>query len=478
MSKLNIPSALVLVGLASGFAMAGCSDGASKPPCEGEDCEEVDSPVTEGDGDKPKADAGGKRDAGGGTKRDATTPPPAADKGNLPCDVAPVVTKYCGECHASSPKFSAPMALVTAEDFAKADPDAIAARVGESDPRKAMPPTTSAKPSATEKAALMAWLGEGAPAGTEKCNVTPQPTADAGTNRPDSGEVPPPVDEELECYKMVAHSGNGTGKYRVGAARDAYFNMTFKAPWTGVAYGIQINPIIDNDKVIHHWLLFQDDVPGRNNAIASSVGAHPAGQLLHGWAPGGSPLDFRKSGVDVGLELPGDNSTYTMEYHYNSSDPGAMDSSGAEICVTKRKPANIAGVSWLGTDNLLIPANKWSGTCAPLSDKPIHILAVVPHMHKQGTHMKSVITRKDGTKEVLHDEPFDFEYQRLYEKDVWLQPGESIATDCTFAQPMTFGTSTEAEMCYNFTVAYPKGALASPGLWGSFAHGGSNCLGQ
>ncbi len=469
MSKIHFARALVLAAIAS----AGCSDGTSKPRCEGEECGESNEPISDGDdGAQSKLDA--SRD--GGVRRDAATASDAGNKNaNLPCDVQPLVTKYCGECHGEKPKFGAPMALATANDFAAAGTSKVAARVGESDPRKAMPPASSKQPSAAEKEALLAWLAQGAPASNDKC--APVTEVDAGRPRSDSG-TPPPVDEQLECYKMLAHSGNGTGKFSVGAARDAYFNMTFKAPWTGTVYGIRINPIIDNDQVIHHWLLFQDDVPGVPNAIQSSVGAHPAGQLLHGWAPGGDPMDFRNSGDDVGLELPGGGQTYTMEYHYNSSDFFAEDASGVELCVTKRKPANIAGISWLGSDQLLIPTTKWSGTCAPLGQQPIHILAVVPHMHKQGVHMKGTITRKDGKKEVLHDEPFDFEYQRLYEKDVWLQPGESILTECTFAQPMSFGTSTDAEMCYLFTVAYPKGALASPDLWGGFAHGGSSCLGM
>jgi mono/diheme cytochrome c family protein len=471
-AKLNFRSVLMFTGLAVCSPLLGCSDGGAKPSCEGSDCEEQDSPVSEQE-DAKVSDAG-RKDAS--IRKDASAP--AADKSiELPCDVKPLVSKYCGDCHGATPKFGAPMALVSASDFAKATPASVEQRVAETDPRKAMPPASSDQPSDEEKATLLAWLDKGAPGSSEKCSATPTPSRDAGTATPDSA-TPPPVDEQLECYKFLAHSGNGTGKFNVGAARDAYFNMTFKAQWKGTAYGIRISPIIDNDKVIHHWLLFQDDLPGTPNGIASSVGAHPAGQLLHGWAPGGDPLDLRNGGVDVGLELPGDGQTYTMEYHYNSSDIAAKDASGAEICVTKRKTANVAGVSWLGNDQLLIPSAKWAGTCRPNSKDPIHILAVVPHMHKQGTHMKATITRKDGSKEVLHDEPFDFNYQRLYEKNVTLLAGESILTECSFAQPMTFGTSTDAEMCYLFTVAYPKGALASLDAWGAFAHGGSSCLGQ
>jgi hypothetical protein len=86
--------------------------------------------------------------------------------------------------------------------------------------------------------------------------------------------------------------------------------------------------------------------------------------------------------------------------------------------------------------------------------------------------------RKDGTKETLHDKDFDFAFQVTYRKDITLYPGDTITTTCKFSQPMTFGESTGSEMCYLFTMAYPKGALASPDAWGSLAHGGSSCLGM
>jgi Copper type II ascorbate-dependent monooxygenase, C-terminal domain len=79
---------------------------------------------------------------------------------------------------------------------------------------------------------------------------------------------------------------------------------------------------------------------------------------------------------------------------------------------------------------------------------------------------------------VLHDEDFDFNYQKSYRKNAVLMPGDTITTECTYSQPMSFGESTKSEMCYLFTMAYPKGALASPDIWGTFAHGGSSCLGQ
>ena len=331
---------------------------------------------------------------------------------------------------------------------------------------------------------LCAWLVGCADAEPAQSDEASAPVATSGAAHTSQHDTAPlaqaaaPSDEGLECYKLLAHGGDYKSKYKVGAKKDAYFNFTFKAPWQGTVYGIIFRPIIDNKQVIHHWLLFQ--TPGTTAAgIAGSVGAHPAGALLSGWAPGGVTMDAREiaPGVSVGLELPATN-TYTVEFHYNSNDPNALDASGVEICVQRERPKEIAGLAWLGWDQLGAPAAKWTGTCRPRVQQPIQILGVVPHMHKTGTHMKATINRKDGTKEILHDKPFDFNYQIQYNVSKTINPGDTITTECSFAKPMAFGTGTDAEMCYLFTISYPKNSLSDGGLWGTLAHGAGACLGQ
>jgi hypothetical protein len=489
----SIATSCALLGLTA----AACG-GEVKPKCDDEDsCGENSQGAEGSDDDKPK-DAGrrdgGKSDAG--TKKDAAAPADAGSgagnkNGDLPCDVAAIVSKNCGTCHGEKPAYSAPMSLTKAADFAadgKSDKsltnaELVKQRVNETDVTKRMPPASSAKLSAADLKALNAWLDDGAQASDgESCSETKGDAGapgDAGQNGdpmfPDAGD--PHDDPNLTCYKMLSNSGDGKTPFSVGVAKDAYFNVVFKAPWTGTAYARVISPVIDNMDVIHHWLLFEDDTPGRPGAPVRGSGAHPAGQLIMGWAPGGPATDFRPFPDDLGFEMPG-NTTYTIEFHYNSDIPNAKDASGAEICVSTTKPKNIVGLSWLGNDNLLIPSTTWTGTCAPASQQPIHIVGVNPHMHLQGRHIKAIINRKDGKKETLQDSDFDFNYQLSYNKNVLLNPGDTITTTCTFAQPMTFGESTTAEMCYLFTLAYPYGALADRGGWGGIAHGGSSCLGM
>jgi cytochrome c5 len=448
-----------------------CSDDATRVDNGGE--QEPSKPEVTATRDAGKS-SGAAKDAGVKTLVDASLPS-AALKKPMPCEVATIVGTHCGSCHGETPAGS-PMSLTSATDFQAGKADGAAMhtvareRIASSNVAKRMPPAGYTALSADELATMQKWLDDGAPAGTDKCAV---PVVDASTP-----ELPPVIEDgDLECYRLLAHNGDGKSKYKVGVAQDAYINYVFSPPWKQTVYGIVLRSVVDNAKVLHHWLLFQDDVPGLPSGPQGEIGAHPTGQLLAGWAPGADPFDFRLTGADVGIELP-TNTTYTVEFHYNSSDAAAEDASGVEVCAVKRKPANVAGLSWLGLDQLVIPSKQWVGTCRPVSQEPIHITGVWPHMHLKGRHMKATINRKDGTTEILHDEDFDFNYQRAWSKNVTLMPGDTITTVCDYTEPMSFGEATTAEMCYLFTMAYPRGALAGLDLWGAFAHGGSSCLGM
>ncbi len=467
--------------------VAGCEGGTEKR-CADEGAAACSGSAQSAEGSGEPDDSGARRsaDAGSGAKRDAAVKLDAGTQGTnipknaaLPCDVAAVLEKNCGTCHGQQPSYGAPIPLTTPADFsalgkgeaAQTVAQLVKTRINASDAAKRMPPVPG-KLSADELATLNAWLSAGA-----RATEAGQCATNAGV---DAGPVSlgdPHTDPNLKCYKMLANAGDGKTPFGVGVALDAYYNFVFLPPWQGTVYAKVMAPVVDNKQAIHHWLLFEDDVPSVPGLPAPGSGAHPAGQLVIGWAPGGPATDLRGLADDVGYELSG-GTTYTLEVHYNSSNPFAADASGIEICVSNTKPKNIAGLSWLGTDNLAIPSTSWTGFCAPASTQPIHIIGVNPHMHLQGRHIKALINRKDGTQETLHEGDFDFNYQVSYPKDVVLQPGETITTTCSFALPMTFGESTNAEMCYLFTLAYPYGALADLGGWGRFAHGGSACLGM
>jgi hypothetical protein len=403
----------------------------------------------------------------------------------MPCNIQAIVAAKCAAtCHADPP-VGAPTALTK---------QAYWQQMGNSDKTKkyfelakvrvnaasnAMPPSISPQLTADEKTALNAWLTAGAPASTESCAPVAVATPDGGT----------PVDPAsidttgLDCYKMLAHAqGDKKAKYPVGTAVDKYMFFGFQAPWQGTVYAKLIRPVIDNTRALHHWLLYKENVA--DGSIQETIGQHNGGELIHGWAPGGIAMDFRKHG-DVSAELP--STTYGLELHYNSSDASAQDASGVEVCVQKTATKDIASMSWVGYDQggvlsyasgiCLEADTSWTGTCKPTTNEPIHLIFMTPHLHQTGRHLKSVINGPNGSR-VLHDQPFDFNYQTTYETNEVLMPGESITTTCTFSEPKCAGQSTSQEMCYLFTYAYPKHALKDNGSEGQLMHGEGVCLGQ
>jgi hypothetical protein len=173
----------------------------------------------------------------------------------------------------------------------------------------------------------------------------------------------------------------------------------------------------------------------------------------------------------VGLDLGGGN--YILEVHYNNTGAPTTDSSGVTVCKAKTNRPDTATVSWLGTEAIIIPPATKNfevpSNCRPnITDQPIHIMKVWPHMHKLGRHMRADIHRADGTTEALFNVAFDFNSQWGYDTPAVLHTGDYVTTTCTYDNDtpnvVTFGESTTSEMCYNFTYSYPARALVTFGL--------------
>lgn len=498
--------ALCALAFTGALGLTGCASSAD-PTCMGSGCSNGgrDSGRGRDSGPLPTGiDAGNVFGVDAGTRTTTTTS--TRDAGSMPvdafvapvgatgmpCDVQAIVYAKCSACHSNPPRGTY-MPLITRDDFLRPSTtaptrsyaDVSADRINDS--ANPMPPTSHPALTASELATLNAWLTGGTPMSSEVC-----------TSRPDPGQPVEYADPgNLECHRFLAHQpGDKNTPFAVGVKTDAYFNMAFQAPWPGTAYGVIFNPIIDNGAVLHHWLLYTDPLGGADGSVVQSSGQHTTGELLAGWAPGGTAIDFRIHG-DVGVEMP--SQTYLMEFHYNSSNPAATDRSGVEICIVREPPAHVAAQSWLGLDhgiesyasgaifgtyasgNCSIPSTRWEGTCRPQGpgkDEPIHLLYMFPHMHQAGVHMTSIIHSPDGSTRTLHDRDFDFNYQVTYPTNEVLMPGEYITTTCFYDQPKCAGQATSAEMCYLFTYAYPAGAMVDYGLWGTFAHGEGACLGQ
>jgi len=434
---------------------------------------------------------------------------PAVTPGNtpFPCDVGAVLQSKCWSCHGSPTNYGAPMSMLKDEDVhgkTKDGTEMIYQRMSERIhstsspmPMKGFPALTAA-----ELGTLDAWIAQGAPGGagcapavgaggTSPVNgsggggsvpsygetagsggaptpVVPTPLPDGGGPQVDPSDVPVEPDaSECEMVPFHARSDANDTKFNVPTG-EQYYCFGFHKDWGPDTQGLAFYPNVDNHQVIHHWLLYKAITPQVNGSNSACLGFHPDGELIAGWAPGATASFLPKH---VGIDLGGGD--YILEVHYNNTGLPTQDGSGVTVCKAKTARPDTATVSWLGTEAIILPPmqtglNVVSGCRPNITDKPIHIIKVWPHMHKLGRHMKADIHRADGTINPLFNVDFDFNSQWGYDTPAVLNAGDWVETTCTYdnntPNTVTFGESTTSEMCYNFTYSYPARALVTFGL--------------
>ena len=481
---------------------------ASPLPTAGTTSAATQAPVTASPGFNPGFNPGTGQESVPGAGQDtldgvAASPIGSTQPGgsDMPCEVTAIVEKACQKCHAAQPIFGAPMALVSLTDFQQdymattttelsgqtmKMAELVRIRVNAEMGTRPMP---QGEPlSETELATLNDWLTNGTPAGTA-CEVGPavdMGTVDTGPKIPvtsadniqdqcteDSAYEPLVAVGDEVCYDFAVHGASGptdTSKFTVQTG-ESYSEFYYKVPWPSGWIATRFGTKFDREEVLHHWLMFaNNNLLGADGLVARNVTGSTLAtdsELIAGWAVGGCTTTYPD---DVGVALPQSQYIMVQWHHYNSTRGSVPDGSAAQICVVPpgSRP-NTAGLTFLGTENISVrpgAEGKAVGTCINTSGAPITILGFTPHMHEIGVHMTSEIMRAGSTQfETVFDKPFTFDYQTNYmlSTPIVMQPGDAIRSTCTFqnrtAGTVGFGQSTKLEMCYQFTVAYPHGAL-------------------
>jgi len=396
--------------------------------------------------------------------------PPPVGSTPLPCDVDAVLAKNCRSCHSSPAKYGAPMPLTSWEAVhakAASNPgvevwELMKARVHD----KQNPMPASGMLGATDLATLDAWFAASAPKGTASCS-------DAGVVETKEGPAYLPCPEAQQT-RFVAH-GDGGAKFSVPAdAGNLYECFYFKSPFTTPTQATAFAPIIDDTRVVHHWILFETPTPQKEGTYGPCKMPLDA-QFISGWAPGGGNKVMPD---DVGMKLPGGDRWLILQLHYwnVAGHKDSKDQSGVAMCTTEKLRPHTAVISTLGSANIDLPPKSANvevkGKCTPNLTEPIHVLASSPHMHGRGHKFTTKVLRGgDPAKaETLVDVPrFDFNAQQSYDapKDMLLAPGDTLETTCVYDNPgstsVFFGEKTEDEMCFNFVLAWPESGIVNAG---------------
>lgn len=374
------------------------------------------------------------------------------------CRALGVFRDNCQSCHGSELRFGAPMPLTSFDELRAAAVSDAAQTVSERvqarihDAARPMPP--GGMP-AEDLAVLDAWFAVGAVPGADATCAGLAP-ASAPSETP---EFAWPSDCEEFFTLTTGSRADPAQKYVVAAGTEEHPQFIFDAPWgDDEVQVLAYRPITDNARVLHHWILYENDT--------GLFGGGLGGKFLVGWAPGSQGgTGFPE---DVGLYMPRGAGSLRLDVHYYNLGGGEAqgDASGVELCVTRTPRPQTATVVGL-TGNATAPVGR-SDNATPCTvnltgTDAVTFLSVSPHMHKLGVHAKLDLARAGQTTS-LHDAPFNFDDQRIYPlDDLSIRDGDVLTTTCSYendtGSTVRFGQNSDDEMCFNFVTYYPMGAF-------------------
>ncbi len=392
-----------------------------------------------------------------GTNPDAGTIPsrPAGPSG-LPCDVEAVLSANCWECHSFPPAYGAPMPLMNHDDLvapAKSDPSMKVQELGvlktSATDNTRMPPTPREALSAAAQKTLADFSAAGAPKSTETCGTVKPPdpgldvkcTPDLSLAPSKDWEMPADVGDEYVCWG--AEIAGSPAKHIAGFV-----------------------PRVDNKTIVHHIVLFEAETAYSPEPKPCNSGGSLQWRMVMGWAPGGKGLELPP---DVGFPIKPGGSHYVVQMHYSNTGKltGQKDKSGFDLCTVQPRKYE-ADVMAFGTQDIDIPPSSTKTMdCSVTARKElvthdIHVIAAMPHMHKLGTAMTTTLLPAGGGAEVDLGtvKAWNFGTQAWLPINATIKAGDVVRTQCTYTNPtgapVGFGEKTDEEMCYSFTMYWPR----------------------
>jgi hypothetical protein len=205
----------------------------------------------------------------------------------------------------------------------------------------------------------------------------------------------------------------------------------------------------------HHTLLtFADNSATRGEDGEQNCGVATTGMvMLYASGVGTEPLEFPDG---VGVKIAAGQQIHLNLHLFNATDGDLAGDTAILVKSQPEPPPMLAEMVFAGRFQFFIPADAqpFSVTGGCTSSRAFQLFALWPHQHQIGTHQKVSIAGS-----VLHDAPFAFEEQQYYPRDLAVGVGDRIEVTCTWenatGSPVTFGESSEDEMCFSGMYRYP-----------------------
>jgi hypothetical protein len=312
-----------------------------------------------------------------------------------------------------------------------------------------MPQPPNPRLDAADQATLDAWIAAGAPTG-DACDG-------GATPRPDGGVVP-----ALPCAPDT-HVAPASPWSMPASVGEAYVCYGFDASPATKRHIIAMAPRVDDGAILHHLTLLESDAAVSPVPATCPLSGSTAWRPVFGWAPGGSSFVLP---AEAGFAEDA-TTHFVVQLHY--VDPlgqsNATDASGFDLCTTDQLRPNDADVMAFGTESISVPPNaSVTRTCdvqVPYYGATTHLFAAFPHMHQLGRSISTTAFPAAGGSVDLGTQPhWSFGSQGWIPIADVLLPGDVVETRCAWTnttdQTVTFGETSADEMCFSFTMYWPK----------------------
>ena len=262
-----------------------------------------------------------------------------------------------------------------------------------------------------ERATLLAWVAQGAPAGD--LARAPQPK-----DWPDGWTIGTP-DLVFEIPEPRTIPAQGTIPYS---------NVTVPTNLTEDVWVQAAEARPGNPEVVHHIVGFVEPPAGGGKRAAGGDMGH-----FCGYAPGDMPSIFPPG---TAKRIPA-GSRLKFQLHYTPNGRVATDRSKVGLILAKQPPAREAMTIGIANPKFVIPpgAADHAVRSQQRLSRETRLLSFMPHMHLRGKAFRYTLEQPGATPEVLLDVPaYDFGWQSYYTlaEPRILPAGSQIVCDAVF----------------------------------------------